>query len=140
MAVSTVDRKVTKRGHFGGLGHAPVKAATIIPHGRAVFIDAATGLATNTSNSGANQFVGIAHERIDNSAGANGDLDCEYWIRDRFELVGSGFAQTSVGKKAYLADNGDGLTLTSTDAALVGTITEYISATLVEVDIDTQTA
>lgn len=140
MAVSTVDRKVTKRGHFGGLAHLPVLAGIVIPHGRAVFIDASTGLATNTSNAGANKFAGISHERIDNSDGANGDLDCEYWIRDRFELVGSGFAQADVGKKVYLPDNGDTLTKTSTNASLVGTISEFVSATVVEVDIDFQAA
>ena len=140
MAVSTADRKVTKRGHFGGLANAPVIANVVLPHGRAVFTDATTGMATNTSNSGANKFAGIAHERFDNVGGANGDIDAEYWIRDRFELTGSGFTQADVGKKVYLADNGDGLTKTATSAALVGTITEFISATVVEVDIDTQAA
>lgn len=140
MAVSTIDRKVTKRGHFGGLASLPVAAGIVIPHGRAVFAIAASGLATNTSADGANKFMGIAHERIDNTGGANGDRDVEFWIRDRFELTGSGFAQADVGKKVYLPDNGDALTKTSTDAALVGTVSEFISATVVEVDIDFQAA
>ena len=139
MAITTADRKITKRGPFGGLSNGPVKAATIIPHGRPVFTDSATGTVTNTSNAGANKFAGIAHERIDNSAGADGDRDAEYWIRDRFELDGSGFTQADVGKKVYAVDN-DVVTLTSTGASLVGTITEFLSATIVEVDIDTQAA
>lgn len=140
MAVSTIDRKVTKRGHFGGLAHLPVAADIVIPHGRAVFAIAASGLATNTSAAGANKFMGISHERIDNTGGANGDRDVEFWIRDRFELAGSGFGQDDVGKKAYAPDNGDTLTTTSAGASLIGTISEFISATLVEVDIDFQAA
>lgn len=139
MAVVTTDRKVTKRGDFGGLGHGPVKAAIVCPHGRPVFTDAATGLVTNTSNAGANKFAGIAHERVDNATGANGDLDCEYHLRDRFEYDFATLAQTDVGKKVYAVDNSL-MTVTSAGASLVGTLTEFISSTKGEVDIDTQAA
>lgn len=138
MTVLTTDRKIVRRGRDGGLSNGPVKASTIIPHGRPCFVDAATGSITNTSNAGANAFAGIAHERFDNSGGAQGDVDAEFWIDGRFELDGSGFTQADVGKAVYMADN-DVLSLTATGRKKVGEITEFVSATVVEVDISKAT-
>lgn len=140
MTVSTADRKIATKRRDGGLRHAPVKAAILLPHGRAAFVDASTGMLTNTSNSGANKFAGVMALQADNSAGANGDINGEYFADGSFEMVGSGFAQADVGKKVYLADNGDGLTKTSTNASLVGSIDQFISSTVVMVEIDTQPA
>lgn len=133
---TVLDRKVTRRGKLGGLGNAPVAASILLPHGTMVFRDA-SGYATNIIAAGANPFLGVAHERFDNSDGANGDLDAEYWIEGRFEMGGSGFTQADIGKKVYAVDNNT-LSLTATSQTYVGTITEFNSATSVEVQIDTQ--
>lgn len=140
MTVSAVDRKVVRRGRDGGLRHLPVAASTLLPHGRPVFIIAASGLATNTSTSGANKFAGIAYKTADNSGGAAGDVEVEVYTDGSFELTGTSFTQASVGAKVYLADNGDGLTVTSTNATLIGSVSQFISSTLVEVEIDIQPA
>ena len=137
MAVVTTDRPVTKRGLLEGLSAGPVKAGIILPHGRPVFVDEPTGFLTNTSNAGANKFVGWCHERVDNSGGADGDKNCEYHIRDRFTYPFDAINQASVGKSVYAIDN-DQLTMTAAGATLVGTLTEYISPTEGEVDIDFQ--
>jgi predicted RecA/RadA family phage recombinase len=140
MTVSTADRQVVRQGRDGGLRAIPVAADTLLPHGRPVFIIAASGLATNTSTSGANKFGGIAYLKADNRGGAAGDISVEVYTDGAFELVGTSFTQASVGKKVYLADNGDGLTVTSTNATLIGSVSEFISSTLVAVEIDIQPA
>lgn len=139
MAVLTTDRKVTKRGHLGGLGNGPVKAGILLPHGRPVFIDASDGHRTSTSNSGANRFAGMAHTRADNSGGSNGDADVEYWIQGRFEYEFDAITEQDVGKKVYAGDN-DVLSITATSRAYVGTLSEFISATKGEVNVDAQAA
>lgn len=139
MAILTTDRKITKRGHFGGLGSGPVKAGIVLPHGRPVFVDAATGLMTNTPNAGANKFAGMAHLRCDNSGGADGDADVEYHTRDPFEYPFDVLTQADVGKKAYTTGN-DEFTVTAVGGTYVGTVSEFINGTLGEVSIDTQAA
>lgn len=139
MAILSSDRKVTKRGDFGGLAHGPVKAATLLPHGRPVFVDATDGHRTNTSSAGANVFAGMAHAKADNSGGANGDIDVEYWIKDRFEYEFDAITEADVGKKVYAGDN-DVLSLTATGRSYIGTLSEYISPTKGEVNIDAQAA
>ena len=136
MPVLTTDRKVSKRGPFGNLSAGPIAAGMIIPHGRPVFRDP-NGLVVNTSNGGANEFAGIAHERFDNSGGADSDLSAEFWIRGRFRYPIAAASQADVGNAAFAIDN-DELNVAAAGASRVGTITEYLSATEVEVDIDIQ--
>lgn len=113
----------------------PVAASTTIYEGTMFFINGA-GYATDGTGTGANRFGGIAIAKADNAAGAAGDVKVEGYRRGIFELVGSGFAQSDVGRVSYATDN---FTLTTTYAAAairVGIIVEYVSSTKVRVAID----
>lgn len=135
MATSTVD-KLLKTQDPAGLRSAPVNASMIIPAGRPVFADAATGGATNIINAGANLFLGIANDRKDNSAGVLGDLDCEYYTSGTFVLEGSGFTIADINKKIYCSDN-DTITLTSAANVFIGKVSEFISGTELRIEIET---
>lgn len=134
MATSNLDRKLVCKRRDGGLRAGAVKASTILPHGRVAFFDAATGTLTNTSNAGANKLAGMMATRADNSSGANGDVNGEFYIDGSFEMVGSGFAAGDRGALVYAPDNGDTLTKTSTNATKIGKIDEVISSTKVMVE------
>ena len=93
------------------------------------------GYADDDHASGANDFGGIVITQVDNSSGANGDLDVEVYRTGIFELTGSGFTQADIGTAVYATDNYT-LTKTSTSNTQVGKIVGYISATKVKVAID----
>lgn len=112
-------------------------AAVNIYGGTLVFEDVATGYGTNTTNSGANPFFGVATKQCDNSGGAAADLKAEVW-RDGvfYGFSCSGMAQTDVGKPVYASDNFT-ITLTqSATAVYIGTISQFVSATKVGVEIN----
>lgn len=112
-----------------GLADTPVLASIKIPAGTMAFIDASTGLLTNTDNSGANKFAGIMHKEADNSSGANGDISGVYYAHgNRFELpFNDAISQADVGKKVYAQDN-YGLSTTATSASLVGVLEKFVSS------------
>lgn len=114
----------------------PVAESTTLYAGALTFLNA-SGYYDDDTASGVNRFAGININYVDNSGGSNGDKSCEVYNRGVFKLTGSGFAQTSVGKPVYASDNYT-LTLTPTaSTVLVGIIREYISATVVMVEIIT---
>lgn len=115
----------------------PVAASTTIYQGTLAFVNASGYLDDDTAN-GANKFAGVSVELCDNSSGANGDLKVDVWCEGKFELTGSGFAQTDIGKPAYATDNYT-VTANPTDGAVyIGIIKEYVSATKVVVELDTK--
>lgn len=115
-----------------------VAASTILYANTLVFVNA-SGYFDDDTASGVNKFAGIAVTRYDNSGGSNGDVAAELFNEGIFQLVGSGFAQTSVGKPVYASDNYT-LTLTPTSSTvLIGIIREYISSTVVMVELITAT-
>ena len=75
----------------GDLFAGPVAATTHIYQGTMVFFDS-DGYLVGIVAAGANVFAGIALEEVDNSAGAAGDLQCEYEAEGVFKLTGAGFA------------------------------------------------
>ena len=116
-----------------------VAASTVLYSGALVFTNASGYLDDDTA-SGVNKFTGIACTRFDNSGGSNGDVKAECFNEGVFKLTGSGFDQASVGKPVYATDNYT-LTLTPTSATvLVGIIREYISSTVVMVELITDFA
>lgn len=135
MAV-TADQMIV--GTPGVRGGGPVGAAIVLYEGTMCFIDATDGQLTDTDNAGANKFAGIVVKRVDNSAGADGDLNADYYQEGEFELQGTGFAATDVGKKIYADDN---YTITTTSVAMtyVGTVTRFVSSTKLLINIDPQT-
>lgn len=131
MAV-TASQYINKIGE-GCRSGTPVAASTTLYGGTMAFVNA-SGYADDDVASGVNIFRGIVVETVDNSAGSNGTEKGEFWSSGRFLLTGSGFAQTSVGKRVYATDNFT-LTLVATGGVYVGVIDEYVSATQVWVQI-----
>ncbi len=136
MAVTAA--QYTQMRNAGFLGDGPVGAAITLYDLTMCFIDATDGQLTNVINGGANKLAGIvAQGGADNSAGADGDVDGEFYQEGEFLLTGSGFAADDVGKKIYATDN-YAVHLTSTSRTYIGTVTKFASATQVWVKIDVQ--
>lgn len=130
MAALTTDNsalKITALGE-GCYASLPVKAATTIYQGAAVTDAGGNGTANGLV--AAENFVGFARRRADNSAGAAGDL----WV----ELITNGFVEgvsitggngnTDHGVSVYMSDD-QTFTLTSSGNTLVGKVWSYNAAT-----------
>lgn len=97
-------------------------------------VNAAGYLAPCSAESGA-IFAGVAIEKVDNSAGSVGDLDCRVKDEGVFLLNGTGFALTDKGKLVYATDD---QLITLTEAAniqVVGRIVAFKSSTAVWVKL-----
>lgn len=115
----------------------PVAASTYLYQGTLAFANASGYLDDDTA-SGVNPFAGIVIEAKDNSAGLDAALVGEVWRKGEFRLVGTGFTQASVGLSVYATDNFTlTMTQTTTGAVYIGKVSEYVSSTVVMVDIDT---
>ncbi len=96
-----------------------------------------SGYAKKASDTASEKFVGVLHEKVDNSAGAAGDKDALVYAEGAFEFAFSGTAsQADVGKQVYVVDDQTvGLAATTTNDVLVGRITEVVSPGVVRVKI-----
>lgn len=125
MAVSAA-QKITKSENSHRQSY-PVEASTTIYGGTLVILD--DGYAQDVI-AGQTGFAGIAVETVDNSAGANGDLNVEVYDDGKFLLTGSGLTQAMVGEPCYCTDN---YTITNAAGAganpLIGTFVELVSST-----------
>ena len=131
MAVTA--NQLVKREDDTVLNNVPVAASTRIYAGTLVF-EKSDGFADDDTGSGANNFLGISRDDVDNSSGSAGDLNVELWREGIFTLTGASFAQTSVGKPVFASDNYT-LSLTGAGNSFVGIIEGYISSTKVRVRI-----
>jgi predicted RecA/RadA family phage recombinase len=118
--------------HRGSLG---VLASTHIYQGQLVFVDATTGYATTTSNSGANKFFGVATAEADNSSGANAAINVDCWLDGSFELPLTSAAQTDVGKPIYCGTDNDDMSLTATNKSFVGVVESIPKSNYAEVAV-----
>lgn len=116
-----------------------VLAAKHLYQGCLAFIVPASGFVTDVIAAGVNVFAGILVGEVDNSAGANGDLECEMWSEGVYELTGSGFSQATVGSLIYAVDNYT-VNTTSASQTKIGRCVRYISSTRIAVKIDVQQA
>lgn len=114
----------------------PVAASTHIYEGTLVFINS-SGYADDDTASGVNKFAGVAISEVDNSSGSNGDLSVEVYSDGVFELTGSGLAQADVGKNALATDNYTVVVSDTAAAVRIGVVKEYVSATKIKVEINT---
>ena len=128
----TASQFITRQGVDRGTGK--VAESTVLYGGTLAFTNA-SGYTDDDVASGVNLFAGIVVDTVDNSTGANGALNVNLHTCGRFLLTGSGFAQTSVGLKAYASDNFT-ISLNPTSKTYIGTITNYVSSTQVLVQID----
>lgn len=115
-------------------GHR-MAASTHIYEGALCFLNA-SGYLDDDSASGVNPFAGVAVTEVDNSSGSNADLNGEVFTEGKFLLVGSGFAQSSVGLRAYATDNYTvSIDPTASGAVPIGEVVGYVDSTHVYVSI-----
>ena len=133
MALSA-DKMVTRRD--GQLMNGPVAASTKIYGGALLAFDADgyLALAADTANF---VFAGVADEYVDNSAGADGALNCTFRKKgDILMKTATVVAQTNVGDNACLvSDDTVDLVGDTTNDVVAGVIVEFVDTTHVWVDI-----
>jgi len=85
------------------------------------------------SVSGAQMFIGVAYETVDNTAGADGAALCRVWTQGDFDLpIAATVTIADVGSPVYAAAD-DIVTLTPGTTNYCGLILHVLSATLVTV-------
>jgi hypothetical protein len=132
----------------------PVASGSTIYKGTFAVIDSGYLENLSSSNYGVGSIVGVVNDGSDNASGpaattAAGSISGSaeetsvpagdktvrnLWLNGVVRVTGAGFAQTSVGKVAYLTDNYTA-NITGTGIKL-GTIVQYISSTVVYVDMN----
>jgi hypothetical protein len=121
----------------GVLVSAPVVAADIIFGGSLVAVNAAGYLNPGSDTAGL-IFHGVADERADNAAGANGDIKCNVRRRGLFLFaLGTAITQANVGDNVFLDDDQTvDLAANVDNNIFCGIIAEYVSANLAWIDIE----
>ena len=104
--------------------------------GGLIVADAGTGYAEAGTDAASKNFIGVAYEDCDNSAGAAGALSGRVHKTGSFVMNATGASQVWVGKAALLTDDNTVQITASTANIGVGYITEFLSATKVRVRID----
>lgn len=132
---ATADQLIVRQEE--GLLCYPVAASTTLYQGTMAFQTAA-GYADDDTGAGQNGFAGIVRNKVDNSAGSAGDKKAELYKVGIFELQGSGFAQTDVGRPVFATDNFTVTTTRTANSVHVGEVVEYVSSTKVMVRIRTK--
>ena len=132
MAALTTDRKTTYRE--GIEIEYKVAGGEKIYAGSLVCLNT-TGYAAPGADTADFRFIGIAVESADNSSGANGDLTVRVRRKGVFRMSASGMAITDIGEAVKVSDD-QTVAKTTTNSVACGTISEFISATEVGVDID----
>lgn len=128
MAALTAAKEIQEQE--GKLVSLPVVGSDIIYKGALVKINAA-GYAAPCASEAGSEFVGIAYETVDNSAGADGAVEVRVIPTGVFPLTIAGATQAVVGSKVYATD--DQLVTVTSAASLqvVGNIIKFVSATSV---------
>jgi hypothetical protein len=111
-------------GHVVEVGVAATKSTTA---NQMVCLDA-DGYLVDAADATAVSFWGVALDTVDNSTGADGDLDCSVRRWGIAELTGAGLAATDVGKECWVSTDSATITTTPGDI-LVGVIDSIASAT-----------
>lgn len=114
----------------------PVKTGVKIYAGTFVATDA-TGYAVPCADDAAHRFVGIADAQVDNTLGASGAKTVNVWRTGCFQMKASSIAITSLGVTMYCVNDETMDESNPGNGVIVGTLVEYISATLGVVDIET---
>lgn len=111
-----------------------VEEATKIFEGALVSVNAA-GYLVNATDAANDLFIGVADETIDNTAGADGALECKVRIGGVIDLAYGGTATiANLGDPVYAVDNQTvDLAGVTTNDVLVGRVVEFVSASKVRV-------
>lgn len=127
MAVTT-GQLIKRQGRDGKIRSLGVAATKVLYEGTLCFEDAG-GDATDVKVDATTTFLGVVRETVDNSGGADGDKNVEFWTDGDFELPSGSLAVADVGVAIHATDN---YTTTKTAAAnpAIGTLTEFVSSTV----------
>lgn len=117
----------------GCKGSAPVEEATHLYQGTLAFFNA-SGYLVGIVASGANPFAGVMIGEADNSSGADGAINGEFWTDGDFPMFGSGFTQATVGLDIYASDNYT-VGTSGSSTSYVGRCVGYVSTTEIIVSI-----
>jgi hypothetical protein len=136
MAITTDKARTFRPANISGVRNRPVAAATSIPLGAFVCVNAA-GNAVNGADTAALTFVGVAVKAADNSAGSAGDETVDVarlYIEDNVDH--DGLTAAAIGSAVYLVDNSEvGLAADTTNTLHVGFLVGIASATKCSVEI-----
>lgn len=127
MAALSANRLTNISGSFRTVSK-PVKASTTIYKGGLVAIDS-TGYAVPAADTAGHKVIGVALEKIDNSAGASGALNVLVANDCRVQLSAASIAITSDGAVMYVVDDQTFDEAVGTNSIKVGVLDGYISAT-----------
>lgn len=133
MANLTADREDLRQD--GVLVALPLSAVKVFKG--SLLANNTAGYAAKAADTSGFTLAGIAHEQVDNSAGAAGDKTVRVYRTGIVELNFSGTAtQADVGKVVYMVDdNTVGLAATTTNDVIVGRIVSFVTATKVRVEL-----
>lgn len=132
MAVTT-GQIVKRQGRDGKIRALGVAAGKTLYEGTLCFEDAG-GDATDVKADANTTFLGVVRETVDNSAGADGEKNVEFWTDGDFELPSGSLAAADVGVAIHATDNYT-TTKTATSNPKIGTLTKFVSATVGVVSI-----
>jgi hypothetical protein len=131
MAATTEDRNTPYRDCV--ITPVPVAKGEIIPAGVIVCVSA-TGFAVNGTEATGLFYLGRSEERVDNSAGADGDQFINVHSHKAFLWENDGSVeQASLGKRAYIVDN---QTVGATEGPDGGDATRSQAGTIIMIDTD----
>lgn len=132
MTALTEDRVTPRRE--GDIYTYPVKGATIIFGGSMVCLDA-NGLAVPASDTAAlSNVVGIAQERVDNSAGADSAKTVDV-LEGTFQITSSSLTDADTGAAMYVTDDQTVTKTSTTNQVMAGVLVAKDGATKAWVDI-----
>ena len=116
------------------VGKVDVAASTTLYGGTLICYNSSGALVDGSDATGLT-FAGVAREDADNSDGAAGDIECEFYRAGVFKFVSSGLAAGDEGLPVYLTDNQTVLKTATSYGIRVGTIVTVDSATVAWVEI-----
>jgi len=112
-----------------------VKALAVIYRGALVGLDRLCGCARPLQ--AADQFQGLAYEKCDNAAGADGGREVTIFTEGDFEFALAGATKTAIGRPVFATDDNT-LTFAGGSASYVGRIVDVPAAGSIIVRIDPQ--
>lgn len=131
----TANQIIKRQGRDGKIRTAGVAADAVLYEGTLCFEDAggdAAGVIVDETTS----FLGVVRDFVDNTGGADGDKDVEFWTDGDFELPMDTTSLTAadLGKAVYAVDNYT-VSETATDQPPVGVIVKILSTSRAVVSI-----
>lgn len=126
MTALAADRNTQSK--IGGIQVYPVDGGSVIYKGALVAVNASGYLIPAADAAGA-KVVGVADEKVDNSAGSDGTLNCRVVSGRAFKFAASSITQAMLGEMMYVVDDqtfDDGI---GTNAVKAGRLVQFVSTT-----------